>query len=55
MQASTRILVIDDENQLRELLVDVLHSEGFFVASAADGREGLAKVETLHPDAIILD
>ncbi len=55
MLTHRRILVIDDEKQLRRLLADALELEGFFVTTAADGREALASIDRLRPDAIILD
>ncbi|MFL6336229.1 MAG: ATP-binding protein [Pyrinomonadaceae bacterium] len=40
---STRILVVDDEENVRELLADILESEGYQVELAAGGREALDK------------
>jgi signal transduction histidine kinase/ActR/RegA family two-component response regulator len=40
---STRILVVDDEENVRELLADILGSEGYQVELAAGGREALEK------------
>ena len=40
---STRILVVDDEENVRELLADILESEGYQVELASSGREALAK------------
>jgi len=40
---STRILVVDDEENVRELLADILASEGYHVELAASGREALDK------------
>ena len=39
----TRILVVDDEENVRELLADILESEGYHVELAASGREALEK------------
>lgn len=58
---AARILVVDDESDIRELLKDVLEDEGYEVATAADvgaarlalSRQGSAAV--LLPDAILLD
>ena len=36
-----RILVVDDENGVRELISDVLHLESFHVTTASDGLEAL--------------
>ncbi|HEX7315096.1 MAG TPA: ATP-binding protein [Pyrinomonadaceae bacterium] len=40
---STRILVVDDEENVRELLADILESEGYQVELASSGREALEK------------
>ncbi len=50
-----RILVIDDEKPIREMLTDILEEEGHEVTCAKDGIEGIAQYrETLH-DLIITD
>ncbi len=53
MEAS--ILIVDDDIQLGELLGDRLTSEGFRVAHAHDGVEGLAALREQEPDVVILD
>ena len=40
---ATRILVVDDEENVRELLADILESEGYHVELASGGREALEK------------
>ena len=49
------ILVVDDEEHITELLSMGLGINGFEVVRAANGREGLAKVEEVRPDLIVLD
>ncbi|MDA1128707.1 MAG: response regulator transcription factor [Chloroflexi bacterium] len=49
------VLVLDDEEFIRDLVADALESEGYRVIQAADGREGLALVESECPNAIVLD
>ena len=50
------ILLIEDEPDLRETLKDLLELMGFEVETAANGREGLVKLETKgHPCLIMLD
>ncbi|MGB2601396.1 MAG: response regulator [Candidatus Omnitrophota bacterium] len=49
------ILVIDDEIQIVEILEEFLVSEGFKVEKAYNGREGLAMLDKIHPDLILLD
>lgn len=50
-----KILVIDDETDLAEMLVLRLEANGYQVISALDGQEGLDKARTEKPDLIILD
>ncbi len=50
-----RVLVVDDEPQIVELLRTYLRREGFDVQEAADGEAALAAAHRLRPDLIILD
>jgi CheY-like chemotaxis protein len=50
-----RILVIDDECVICDLLDAVLSEEGYNVATAANGREGWTQIEEYHPDLILCD
>ncbi len=50
-----RVLIIDDDPATRDLLTRFLEKEGFRVASAADGREGLELARSLRPRVILLD
>jgi GAF domain-containing protein/DNA-binding response OmpR family regulator len=49
------VLVIDDEPAVRELMQRFLAKEGFRVATAAGGEDGLRRARELRPDAITLD
>jgi len=49
------VLVVDDQPHIVRLIQVNLESEGFIVHSAADGREGLARVREVKPDLVILD
>jgi DNA-binding response OmpR family regulator len=49
------ILVVDDDERLRELVAEYLGSRGFSVVKAADGEEGLAKVRGGGIDLVVLD
>lgn len=51
----SRILIIDDEPQIQRLLRLLLEAEGYHVATAASGKEGLIEAASRPPDAIILD
>jgi CheY-like chemotaxis protein len=49
------VLVIEDDAAARDVMQRMLAREGFRVATAAGGEEGLALARSLHPDAITLD
>ena len=49
------VLIVDDEPELRQLLTDVLESEGCRVARAANGAEALDRIADDRPDLIVLD
>jgi DNA-binding response OmpR family regulator len=49
------ILVVDDDEQIRESLCKVLRSEGYEVVLAADGQEGIDKFDPEHIDLLLLD
>lgn len=50
-----RILVVDDEPELRQMLHQYLEAEGFEVAEATDGEGALSRVRDAPPDLIVLD
>lgn len=49
------VLIVDDDESVRDLLEFVLQKEGFRVEKAMDGQEALDKVEKNKPDMILLD
>jgi len=51
----TRILIIEDEESYRDALTFMLEKEGFDVASAADGVEGLKEFDKHGADLVLLD
>jgi CheY-like chemotaxis protein len=53
--APRRVLVVDDEADLRQILADRLEGEGYEVLTAGDGLEALAQVRAAAPACIILD
>lgn len=55
MAERKRILVIDDEPSIREILAIQLSRMGYEVAIAADGEEGLEAYKKEKPDLILLD
>jgi len=50
-----KILVVEDDKFLRELIVQKLLREGYTTAEAIDGEEGLKKIKEENPDIILLD
>jgi len=55
MEAKKKVLVIDDENDILLIIKSALHEEGYDVATANNGYDGLALAEDASPDLIILD
>ncbi len=53
--ASLRLLLVDDEDNLRTMLEAALNHHGFEVVSAANGRQALDAVAATHPALIVLD
>ncbi len=53
--AANKVLVIDDDEAMRGYLRMVLQKEGYEVAEAADGHEGLAACRADPPDLVITD
>ncbi len=51
----TRILVVDDEANIRELLTQEFTEAGYIVQTASNGREGVQKVRADRPDLVVLD
>lgn len=49
------VLVVDDEPDIRRLVGEALHLEGYRVRTAGDGREALQRVAEEPPDLILLD
>jgi two-component system response regulator (stage 0 sporulation protein F) len=55
MARTKKILVVDDEAGIRNLLFDVLSSEGFNVSLAKDGQDSLDQMENRRFDLLITD
>lgn len=49
------VLIVDDDDKIREILSLYLNKEGFQVEEAADGVEAIRKVDQVKPNVIILD
>ena len=52
---TARVLVVDDEADLRRLYSEVLTDEGYQVREAPNGADALAVAQQWHPDVILLD
>ena len=50
-----RVLVVDDEPMVRDVLARYLEQEGFEVSEAADGRSALERIAEHDPDLVVLD
>src|SRR3989304_2435056 len=50
-----RVLVVDDEEEIRKILSKILEKEGFKVITAPDGQQALEKICFDTPDAVLLD
>jgi two-component system response regulator AtoC len=50
-----RVLIADDEKNMRWVLGEALAAEGYEVIEAASGKEALAKIDELAPDLMVLD
>jgi two-component system response regulator CpxR len=50
-----RVLVVEDERDVRDVLVDVLKGEGYLVSFACDGQDALRQVFLRWPEVILLD
>jgi CheY-like chemotaxis protein len=53
--ASRRVLIVEDDVDIRETLGELLASAGYETAAAANGLEGLAAARQARPDLIVLD
>lgn len=50
-----KVLVVDDEPEVRQVLLEFLSSRGYDVTAASGGAEAVAIVETTKPDLVLLD
>src|SRR3990167_4806875 len=51
----TRVLIVEDEEYLRDIYYEILSEEGFYVETAQEGNEGLLKVRQGGWDLILMD
>jgi CheY-like chemotaxis protein len=52
---SPKILIVEDNENNRSLLMDVLNHHGYDVSTASDGQEGVNLARKLMPDLILMD
>ena len=52
---SKKILIVEDDKSLQQLLGDMLESEGFKVVKAYNGEDGSDLVKSENPDIVLLD
>jgi CheY-like chemotaxis protein len=50
-----KVLVVDDEPEVRQVLHEFLSSRGYDVTTASGGAEAIAMVEAIKPDLVLLD
>ncbi len=50
-----KILVVDDESSITDLVYSILTEKGYEVTTAKDGKEGLKVFESVKPDLVITD
>jgi DNA-binding response OmpR family regulator len=53
--APTRVLVVEDDRTVAEVVTRYLEREGFVVESVGDGKEALARADAQLPDLVVLD
>ena len=50
-----RVLIVDDDRKIRDLLVDLLKLEGYEIATAPDGSEAIDLARSFEPDVVVSD
>jgi DNA-binding response OmpR family regulator len=53
--AAQRVLVVDDEPTVRDVVARYLERDGYVVREIGDGAEVMAAIESFHPDLVVLD
>ena len=55
MKDRAKILVVDDDENSRKAIIDVLGLQGYILFEACDGEQALEAVKTNQPDVLLLD
>ena len=53
--SKTRVLVVEDEADIRRILKDLLEAQGFYVVDLSSGHAILHQIELHHPDVLLVD
>lgn len=53
--AEPTILIADDDDDVRESLIDIIHTAGWHAVAARDGEEALSQVRAAAPHAVVID
>lgn len=48
------VLIVEDDQAVREMIKDILEIEGYQVATAVDGREGIERLKSLSPNPCVI-
>ncbi|HKU53866.1 MAG TPA: response regulator, partial [Rhizomicrobium sp.] len=52
---ASEILIVDDEEDIRDLIAGILHDEGYVTRVAGDSESALAAIRTRRPQLVVLD
>ena len=52
---TSKVLIVDDEKVIQELLIALLETEGYEICTASNGEEGLRQFQEAQPDLIVSD
>ena len=55
MNIKNKVLVIEDDEAMRNAIVETLKNNNYVVESAVDGQEGMDKIDSFKPDLLLLD
>ncbi len=55
MTKTPKLLIIDDEKDIRNLMQEIFQEEGYEIYTAANGKQGRTQWQTVHPDLVFLD
>jgi len=55
MQSQVKILIVDDDPDIRGVVSTILEAHSYQIVTACDGEEGLSKLKDERPDLLILD